>query len=131
MRKSSAVAAIDPETVAEIQSSAPSQEILAVAVEMFQALADPTRLKILYALMTHEVCVRDLALIVGVSESAISHQLRLLRDRHIVQQRRAGNVIYYALSDHHLPVLMREVEYHADHVQQALPVHHSNRLESV
>jgi DNA-binding transcriptional ArsR family regulator len=67
--------------------------------------------------------VRDLALLVGVSESAVSHQLRLLRDRRLVKARRDGNVIYYALHDPHLGVLFREAEYHADHVFQGLPDH--------
>ncbi|MBA2395691.1 MAG: winged helix-turn-helix transcriptional regulator [Ktedonobacteraceae bacterium] len=96
---------------------------MAVVVSTFQALADPTRLKILYALTKQTCCVRDLAILVGVSESAVSHQLRLLRDRHLVRQKRAGNVIYYSLDDGHLAVLFREAEHHADHVYQGIPDH--------
>ncbi|GHO60769.1 hypothetical protein KSB_92440 [Ktedonobacter robiniae] len=92
-------------------------------VTMFQALGDSTRLQILYALMHHTLCVRDLAILVGVSESAVSHQLRLLRDRRLVRQCRSGNIIYYSLDDEHLAVLFREAEYHADHVYQNLPPH--------
>ena len=108
---------IDPETLAELQELAPTDQTLSTVVEAFQSLADPTRFKILSALMTHEVCVRDLALLIGVSESAISHQLRFLRDRHLVRQRRDGNIMYYTLSDHHLPELIREAQSHAEHVQ--------------
>jgi DNA-binding transcriptional ArsR family regulator len=67
--------------------------------------------------------VRDLALLSGVSESAVSHQLRLLRDRRLVKPRREGNVIYYAVDDHHLAALFREAEYHADHVRAGLADH--------
>ena len=62
-------------------------------------------------------------LLVGVSESAISHQLRLLRERKLVRPRREGNVVYYVLHDPHLGVLFREAEYHADHVRRDLPHH--------
>ena len=116
-------APIDPEAVAEVQATAPSEALLTVVVETFQALADTTRAKILYALIRRTLCVRDLALVAGVSESAVSHQLRILRARRIVKPRRAGNVIYYSVDDGHLAVLFREAEYHADHVQQGLPEH--------
>jgi ArsR family transcriptional regulator, lead/cadmium/zinc/bismuth-responsive transcriptional repressor len=87
-------------------------------VEALDAVADPTRLRILYALTSQPLCVRDLALVVGVSESAVSHQLRLLRDRRLVRPRRDGNVIYYALADRHVAVLFREVVSHANHARQ-------------
>jgi len=115
--------AIDPETVRLIQASGPSEELLNVVAETFQALSDLTRLKILYALLKSEVCVRDLAILIGVSESAISHQLRILRDRRLVTQRRKGNVIYYSFHDNHLAALFREAEYHADHVYQNIANH--------
>lgn len=114
---------IDPEQVAELQASAPSEELIAVVAGTFQALGDPTRLKILYALSKHSCCVRDLAILVGVSESAVSHQLRLLKDRRLVVPRREGTTMYYALHNSHLAVLFREAEYHADHVYQDLPDH--------
>src|SRR5579859_5602081 len=114
---------IDPEQVAELQASAPPEELIAVVAGTFQALGDPTRLKILYALSKHSCCVRDLAILVGVSESGVSHQLRLLKDRRLVQSRREGTTIYYALHDSHLAVLFREAEHHADHVYRNLPDH--------
>ncbi len=67
--------------------------------------------------------MRDLAILVGVSESAVSHQLRLLKDRRVVKPRRDGNVVYYAVDDQHIAALIREAEYHADHVRQVLPDH--------
>jgi len=114
---------IDPEAVLEVCAEAPSEELLRLVVEAFQALADPTRAKILYALIRRSLCVRDLAIVVGVSESAVSHQLRLLRGWRLVKSRREGNVIYYSVDDHHVAALFREAEYHADHVHQALPDH--------
>ena len=67
--------------------------------------------------------MRDLALLTGVSESAVSHQLRFLRDRRLVKCRREGNVIYYEMDDHHVAALFHEADYHIDHVRQALPDH--------
>jgi DNA-binding transcriptional ArsR family regulator len=119
------IIAINSEAVAAAQAILPPERQLAIVVEMFGALADPTRARMLYALTTGELCVRDLALVVGVSESAVSHQLRLLRERRMIRSRRMGTTIYYALDNHHLPVLFREAEYHADHVRQG-PVDRSD-----
>ncbi len=116
-------APIDAEALAEARDAVPPDEIVERVVQAFEALADPTRAKILYALVRRPQCVRDLAILVGVSESAVSHQLRLLRDRRLVKPRRAGNVIYYAVDGHHVAALFREAEYHADHVRQDLPDH--------
>lgn len=114
---------IDPEAVRRAQTAIPSSEWLAVVVEAFEALADPTRARMLYALGATELCVRDLAVLTGVSESAVSHQLRFLRDRRVVKPRRDGNIIYYSVDDQHVAALIREAEYHADHVRQGLPDH--------
>lgn len=114
---------IDPAAVAEVQASAPSDELAQLVVETFQALADPTRVKILYALIRHPLCVRDLAIVAGVSESAVSHQMRVLRDRRIVKSKRQGTVITYSVDDGHVAALFREAEYHADHVYQGIPDH--------
>lgn len=69
----------------------------------FATLADPTRARLLHALaMTDELCVCDLALLLGLSQSAVSHQLRLLRDRRVVSRRKAGRIVYYRLADEHV-----------------------------
>src|SRR5947209_222758 len=81
------------------------------------------RARILYALGHQTLCVRDLAIVTGVSESAMSHQLRLLRDRRVVRVRRDGTTMYYSVDDQHVAALLREAEYHADHVRQGLPDH--------
>ncbi len=118
-----AITALHPEAVAIARAVIPPEGILDLVTQMYGALADPTRARILYALTTGELCVRDLAVVCGISESAVSHQLRLLRDRRLVRSRRVGTTIFYALDNHHLPVLFREAEFHADHVRQALADH--------
>lgn len=123
MTQSALLPPIDPHTVAAVREAAPPEDLLALVVAAFDALADPTRARLLYALIRQPLCVRDLAHVVGVSESAVSHQLRLLRDRRLVKPRRAGNIIYYSVENHHVAALFREAEYHADHVRQVLPDH--------
>jgi DNA-binding transcriptional ArsR family regulator len=78
--------------------SAKDNEQIAI---LFKALGDPNRLRILWALNYEEMCVCDLALFLGVSESAVSHQLRQLRQLNLVTNRREGPVIYYRISDGH------------------------------
>lgn len=74
--------------------------------QIFKTLGDPTRLRILTALSEQEMCVCDLAALLDVSESAVSHQLRLLRTMSLVKNRRDGTVLYYSLNDDHVRVLI-------------------------
>ncbi len=74
---------------------------------LYKAMGDPNRLRILWALNHEEMCVCDLALFIGVSESAISHQLRQLRQLQLVSNRREGPVLYYRLNDDHVSALVR------------------------
>ncbi len=122
-QKSRELVAIEPAVVEELRSTAPADELVTLVAEMFHVLGDPTRLKMLYLLMKHACCVRDLAILIGVSESAVSHQLKMLRDRQLVTARREGTIMYYSLADHHLGPLFREAESHADHVSRKLPDH--------
>ncbi|MDQ6695801.1 MAG: metalloregulator ArsR/SmtB family transcription factor [Chloroflexota bacterium] len=119
----SELTAIDPQAVAEARTDIPGEAVVALVVETFEALADPTRARILYALSKRRLCVRDLAILVGVSQSAVSHQLRFLRTVRLVKGEREGTTIFYSLMNHHLDVLFREAEYHADHLLQGLPDH--------
>ncbi len=114
---------IDREGVTQARRAVPSDGLLDIVVETFEALADPTRARLLYALRKRSLCVRDLAAVAGVSESAVSHQLRFLRDRRLVKSRRRANVVTYSVDDHHLAALFREAEYHADHVRHNRPDH--------
>ncbi|MBL1178450.1 MAG: helix-turn-helix transcriptional regulator [Pantanalinema sp. GBBB05] len=80
--------------------------------EFFSALADPSRLRLMSALASQELCVCDLAAEVKVSESAVSHQLRILRSHRLVKYRRVGRNVYYSLADKHVMNLYREVAAH-------------------
>ena len=123
MTKGDVLIAIDAEAVQAARAAALPEAHLVLLVETFQALADLTRARILLALIQHPLCVRDLAILVGVSESAVSHQLRFLRERRLVKPRREGNIIYYAIDDHHVAALFKEADYHIDHVRQGLSDH--------
>lgn len=82
--------------------------------DTFGVLGDPTRLRILDALAAGELCVCDIAGLVGISESAASHQLRLLRGMRLVRPRRAGRLVYYAVDDHHILELLRQALTHVE-----------------
>lgn len=73
---------------------------------LFKVLADPTRLRILFALDRREMCVCDLAALLRITESAVSHQLRFLRNANLVKNRREGTVLYYRLVDDHIMMLI-------------------------
>jgi ArsR family transcriptional regulator len=70
--------------------------------EFFKVFGDPTRIRIMYILSTKELCVCDIAAILGMTQSAVSHQLKMLRQIKLVKQRRDGKVIYYSLDDDHV-----------------------------
>lgn len=123
MRSEETLQAIDAEAVEASRVEALPEAHLYMIVETFQALADPTRAWILYALTKRPMCVRDLAILVGVSASGVSHQLRFLRDCRLIKPRREGNIIYYAVDDHHVAALFKEADYHVDHVRQGLSDH--------
>jgi ArsR family transcriptional regulator, lead/cadmium/zinc/bismuth-responsive transcriptional repressor len=119
-----ALEAIDGSAVEAARTSLPDPEILEIVVSAFHLLGDGTRARLLYALISGPLCVRDLALVAGVSESAVSHQLRVLRDNRLVKAiRRQRNQIEYRLDDHHLAALFREAEFHADHIRSRIPDH--------
>ncbi len=91
----------------------------------FQALSDPTRCKIVLALTRYELRVTDLAEVVGVSISLVSHHLKGLKDIRLVKFRREGNNIFYSIDDEHVGNLFRELISHLDHVYRNLPDHRS------
>ena len=92
-----------------------------VLAETFRVLGDPTRVRILDAIADGELCVCDIASLVGMSESAVSHQLRLLRTMRLVRPRRAGRQVFYSVDDHHILELLRLAGTHVQekpHVQE-------------
>ncbi len=98
---------INPKQVNKTVEQLPSDETIAGMAEIFKALGDPSRLKIVKALHISEHCVCDLAAICHQSESAVSHQLRILRSLRVVKNRRAGKSIYYSLDDEHVRSLIQ------------------------
>lgn len=80
--------------------------------DTFRVLGDPTRVRILDSLGGGEMCVNDLASRVGISESAVSHQLRLLRTMRLVRVRREGRLAFYAVDDHHILELLNQARVH-------------------
>ena len=86
----------------------PDEEILYDLADLFKVFADTTRIKILYALMNEGLCVADIAEEVGVSQSAVSHQLRILKQAHLVKFRRDGKQIVYSLSDDHVYTMLSQ-----------------------
>jgi len=114
-----AVPAVDPERVsAARQRLLPPEEAQRLA-ELFRLLGDPTRVRILYALLeVGELCVCDLAATVDAPETSVSHALRLLRTAGIVRNRRDGRMIYYSLDDAHVRLLL---DLSAEHLRHAGP----------
>ena len=89
--------------------------------DTFRVLGDPTRVRILDALAPGELCVCDIAGLVGISESAVSHQLRLLRGMRLVRPRRAGRLVYYAVDDHHILELLKQALTHVEEGRRGPP----------
>lgn len=103
----------DPARVAAVRSALPDEDTVGALSEIFKALGDPTRLRLLTALGQAELCVCDLAALVGISESAASHQLRVLRTLRLVRPRRVGRMVFYRLDDDHIVGLLGQGLEHA------------------
>ncbi|NLG51620.1 MAG: helix-turn-helix transcriptional regulator [Chloroflexi bacterium] len=103
------------EQLGQVAARAISEEVAVELAAIFSALADPTRVRLISALAEGELCVGELASLVGMSISAVSHQLRLLRQLRVVRYRREGRHIFYALDDEHISTLYRVALEHLDH----------------
>ena len=97
---------IHSERIEKARQNSLQQDEYEKLANLFKAMGDTTRLKILMALSHDEMCVCDLAAFLGVSESAVSHQLRMLRQLYLVSNRREGPVLYYFLNDKHIGQLI-------------------------
>ena len=100
------VRCINEEKVKETALVMPDPDQIVKMANIYKAMSDPSRLKILLVLLSQEHCVCDIAVLCGQSDSAISHQLRLLRTLDIVKTRRDGKIIYYSLNDDHVDTLL-------------------------
>lgn len=92
--------------VAKVKKDMPSDETLAELGNLFKTFGDITRIRILYSLFESELCVCAIAEILGMNQSAISHQLKVLKDANLVSNRREGKTIYYFLSDDHVKTMI-------------------------
>ncbi len=97
----------DKEKVKKVKTRMIGDKTAAGLAEIFKVLGDPTRVKILHVLSIEELCVCDISAILEMTESAISHQLRLLRNLKLVKFRREGRVVYYSLDDRHVTKLIK------------------------
>ena len=108
---------LEAEKVSALKRTLLSDSAVTDLAETFKVLGDTTRIRILDALSRAELCVCDIARLLGLSESAVSHQLRLLRGMRLVRPRRDGRMIYYTLDDQHIVGLF---EQGLEHVQERL-----------
>lgn len=91
-----------------VEAHMPQEEELADLAEFFRVFGDTTRIRILYVLMCSEVCVCDIANLLGMTQSAISHQLRVLKQMDLVKNRREGKTIFYSLADGHIKSILSQ-----------------------
>lgn len=106
---------VDARKVTSVRRKMHSPDAVQLLAETFRVLGDPTRVKIVFALSNEELCVCDLATIVGASQSAVSHSLRALRQMELVRYRKQGKIAYYSLDDEHIGRLIEEG---FDHVRE-------------
>lgn len=104
----------DAAALRRVQASLLGLRTVEAVSEVFKLLGDPTRVRLVDALTHGERCVCDLATLVGMTESAVSHQLRLLRAARLVRVRRSGRLAYYSLDDHHVVGLLHDTRKHVE-----------------
>ena len=97
---------VHEELVAQVQSALPDDDTLSRLTDLFKAFADGTRIRILYVLFEAEMCVCDIAQLLGMTQSAISHQLRALKNARLVKSRRDGKTVFYSLADDHVKTII-------------------------
>ncbi len=101
--------------VTHIKDNLPNGDVIDALSELFKSLGDPTRVRILWALSLHEMCVCELSTSLEMTQSAVSHQLRLLKTARLVRARREGRSMYYSLADAHVSLLFSQG---LEHVQE-------------
>ncbi|MDX9692378.1 MAG: metalloregulator ArsR/SmtB family transcription factor [Acholeplasmataceae bacterium] len=103
---------IHEDAIKEVQKHILSENDLNKVSHLFKTIADPTRIKILYALEKTELCVCDISVILNMTQSAISHQLKTLKDANLVKNRREGKTMFYQLSDEHVHLIFNQALIH-------------------
>ena len=97
-----------PDVVDRVRREMPDEDTLYELTELFRIFGDSTRVRILYVLFEAEMCVCDIAQLLGMTQSAISHQLRALKNARLVKSRREGKVVVYSLSDDHVKAIINQ-----------------------
>ena len=97
---------VHEDTVAQVRAHLPEEDTLYDLTELFRVFGDSTRVRILYALFEAELCVCDIASLLGMTQSAISHQLRALKTARLVKSRREGRTVFYSLADDHVKTII-------------------------
>ena len=97
---------VHQDIVEKVNAEMPDEEVLYDLAELFKLFADSTRIKILYVLFASEMCVCDIAQLLGMSQSAVSHQLRALKQAKLVRYRREGKQVFYSLADGHVRTIL-------------------------
>lgn len=110
---------VRPAIVAEVNATMPPMRLMHEMAETFKLLGDPTRLRIVHALSRGELCVCDLAAMLGLARTAVSNHLRLLRSMRLVSYRKEGKLAFYALGDDHIARLLKGC---LEHVQEQQPI---------
>ena len=105
---------VHEDVVEKVQQNLPEMERLLRLADLFKAFGDGTRVRILYVLLEAEVCVCDLATLLGMTQSAVSHQLRILKQARLIKARRDGKTVFYSLADDHVATLLRQGMEHID-----------------
>lgn len=105
---------IDQKKVSSVKKRMQSEEVILRIAETFKVLGDPTRTKIIFALSQEELCVCDIANLLGTTRSAVSHQLRILRNMRLVKYRKEGKMVFYSLDDEHINNLFNECLRHVE-----------------
>lgn len=106
---------LTPEDAALVEEKLPPEEEIQDLAEFFKVFGDSTRVKILLSLLCREMCVNDIALLLGMNQSAISHQLRILKQMDLVKNRREGKTIFYAPADAHVISILSQG---LDHIEE-------------
>lgn len=106
---------VHDDIVEQVKGGMPDDELFYELADLFKVFGDSTRVKILWALENAEMCVCDISAVLNMSQSAVSHQLRVLKQSNLVKNRREGKSIFYSLSDDHVKLIM---EQGLDHINE-------------
>lgn len=106
---------IHEDIVKKVSENMPDENLLYDMADLFRVFGDSTRVKILHALFESEMCVCDIAAILNMNQSAISHQLRVLKGARLVKNRREGKIVYYSLDDEHVKHIFDQAMAHLMH----------------